>query len=142
MVVFDTGSSNLWVPTHNRFLQHHNVYKHDKSNTYHKNGTAFAIQYGSGAVSGVFTEDSVKLGEYTLKDYTFAEATNTGGMGIAYWMAKVCYYSPLTFTLPLCFGVDRGSRVTCPWLKSLCVSLFLSIQIFVTFCLGLRFFGF
>lgn len=88
MVVFDTGSSNLWVPTKNRFLQHHNVYKHDKSSTYQKNGTAFAIQYGSGAVSGVFTEDTLKMGQYTLKDYTFAEATNTGGMGIGYWLAK------------------------------------------------------
>ena len=40
---------------------------------YKANGTTFAIQYGSGPVSGVFSADSVAIGDLKLKDYTFAE---------------------------------------------------------------------
>jgi len=87
-VIFDTGSSNLWVPTKNKFLQRHHLYKHSKSSTYEKNGTVFAIQYGSGAVKGQFSKDDISIGPFTVKGYTFAEVDNTGGMGPAYYLAK------------------------------------------------------
>ena len=51
-VVFDTGSSNLWVPNKKPFLSTHRTYSHDESSTYVKNGSKFAIQYGSGPVGG------------------------------------------------------------------------------------------
>lgn len=44
MVIFDTGSANLWVPNTKPFLSQHNIYDHSKSSTYKKNGTTFAIQ--------------------------------------------------------------------------------------------------
>ena len=87
-VVFDTGSSNLWVPTKNKWFQHHRVYKHAKSKSYQANGTKFAIRYGSGAVSGNFCADDVNIGGFVIKNYTFAEVSNTGGMGPAYYLAK------------------------------------------------------
>src|SRR3569623_1300956 len=54
-VVFDTGSSNLWVPSYSCktlacFV--HATYKSSASSTYVKNGTTFDIQYGSGACEG------------------------------------------------------------------------------------------
>ncbi|OLP88390.1 Lysosomal aspartic protease [Symbiodinium microadriaticum] len=88
MVVFDTGSSNLWVPNHKPFLSSHNIYDHSKSSTYKKNGTTFAIQYGSGPVSGVFSADDVAIGDLKLKDYTFAEVDKTSGLGIGYILGK------------------------------------------------------
>jgi len=87
-VVFDTGSSNLWVPTKNKFFQFHNLYKKEKSHTYKPNGTEFAIQYGSGSVKGEFVNDSVQIGPFQIESYNFAAVGDTGGMGIAYWMAK------------------------------------------------------
>ncbi|CAJ1390051.1 unnamed protein product [Effrenium voratum] len=88
MVIFDTGSSNLWVPNTRPFLTSHNIYDHSKSSTYKKNGTTFAIQYGSGPVSGVFSADTVTIGDLQLKDYTFAEVDKTSGLGLGYRLGK------------------------------------------------------
>jgi hypothetical protein len=77
-VIFDTGSSNLWVPSRNKFLQNHNIYKHSHSHTYQPNG----------AVTGMFSQDDLTLGPFKVHDYTFAEVSDTSGMGFAYYMAK------------------------------------------------------
>jgi hypothetical protein len=87
-VIFDTGSSNLWVPTKNKFLQFHKLYKAEASSTYRANGTKFAIQYGSGAVQGKFVNDVFSMGPYTVKGYNLAAVDDTGGFGISYYLAK------------------------------------------------------
>lgn len=87
-VIFDTGSANLWVPNKKPFLSNKNIYDHTKSSTYKANGTTFAIQYGSGPVSGVFSADMVNIGGLTLNDYTFAEVDKTSGLGLGYRLGK------------------------------------------------------
>lgn len=55
-VVFDTGSSNLWVPgskCSSIACFFHSKFDPEQSQTYRANGTKFAIRYGSGAVEGV-----------------------------------------------------------------------------------------
>jgi len=87
-VIFDTGSSNLWVPNKRPIFTRHSIYRHERSSTYTKNGTVFKIMYGSGPVSGFFSRDDVKLGELVLKSYNFAEVDNTKGLGPAYFLGK------------------------------------------------------
>lgn len=88
-VIFDTGSSNLWVPSSTcSNCGSHPLYKSSQSSTYAKNGTAFKIMYGSGPVSGFLSSDSVTVGDVTVKEQTFAEITDVSGLGMAYKMGK------------------------------------------------------
>ncbi|KAH9322338.1 hypothetical protein KI387_016977, partial [Taxus chinensis] len=83
-VIFDTGSSNLWVPsskcTFSVACYFHSKYHADKSSTYKTNGKKFEIEYGSGSMSGFLSEDHVKLGDMLVKDQVFAEATDEPGL--------------------------------------------------------------
>ncbi|CCI41945.1 unnamed protein product [Albugo candida] len=85
-VIFDTGSSNLWVP--NRHFGSHNVYDHSKSHTYKSNGTMFKIMYGSGPVSGYLSQDLLHVGSIAVPDQYFAEINVTKGLGMAYLLGK------------------------------------------------------
>ncbi|WCJ32959.1 Aspartic proteinase [Euphorbia peplus] len=78
-VIFDTGSSNLWVPSSKCYFSiacyFHSKYKAVRSSTYKENGKSAAIHYGTGAISGFFSEDHVKVGDLVVKDQVFIEAT-------------------------------------------------------------------
>jgi hypothetical protein len=89
-VVYDTGSSNLWVPNSDccGIFSTHNFYHHEKSSSYTANGTKFAIQYGSGPVAGYYSQDRIQIGDVEVPDYTFAEATDVSGLGVGYSIGK------------------------------------------------------
>ncbi|XP_030158466.1 cathepsin E isoform X2 [Lynx canadensis] len=97
-VIFDTGSSNLWVPsvyctspackTHARFYP-------SQSNTYSALGNHFSIQYGTGSLSGIIGTDQVyvegllvvgqQFGEsVTEPGQTFVNAEFDGILGLGY----------------------------------------------------------
>jgi hypothetical protein len=85
-VIYDTGSSNIWVP--NKKFGTHAVYSSASSSTYVKNGTTFAIQYGSGPVSGFVSQDTISFGGLTVKNQLFAEVNTVSGLGSLYTAGK------------------------------------------------------
>ncbi|XP_021822512.1 phytepsin-like isoform X2 [Prunus avium] len=81
-VVFDTGSSNLWVPSSRCIFSiacyFHSKYRASISSTYTKIGIPCKIPYGSGSISGYFSGDNVKIGDVIIKDQEFVEVTREG----------------------------------------------------------------
>lgn len=86
-VILDTGSSNLWVPSvdcSSLACYLHQKYDHDASSSYSKNGTKFAIQYGSGSLEGYISQDTLTFGDLVIPDQDFAEATSEPGLAFAF----------------------------------------------------------
>lgn len=97
-VIYDTGSSNLWLPSSNcSDCGLKPRYDHTKSSTYKANGTIFNIQYGSGPVSGFLSEDSTEVGGITVPNQLFAEITDVKGLGAAYAAGKFAGILGLAF---------------------------------------------
>ena len=78
-VIFDTGSSNLWVPSKSCpsiGCLTHKTYNSAASSTYVKNGQPFTIQYASGSVNGFLSQDTVTWGGAKITSQVFAEITS------------------------------------------------------------------
>ncbi|XP_068158869.1 lysosomal aspartic protease [Drosophila tropicalis] len=79
VVLFDTGSSNLWVPgidCLDCIYDGQTVYNSTASSTYIANGTAFSIKYGTGDLTGYLSIDTISVAGLTITNQTFAEATS------------------------------------------------------------------
>ncbi|XP_019505120.1 PREDICTED: cathepsin E [Hipposideros armiger] len=81
-VIFDTGSSNLWVPsvycTSPACMTHARFYP-SQSNTYSASGSHFFIQYGTGSLSGVIGADQVSVEGLTVVSQQFGESVTEPG---------------------------------------------------------------
>lgn len=109
-VIFDTGSSNLWVPSRHCIFTCGLKPRYDdrKSSTAKANGQRFNLTYGSGPVSGFLSEDTIQFGEYAIQGGTFAEITDAKGLGLGYAAGK------FDGILGLAFQGLSVDNVTCP----------------------------
>ncbi|CAK5124629.1 unnamed protein product [Meloidogyne enterolobii] len=84
-VIFDTGSSNLWVPSKKcpfydiACLLHHK-YDSTKSSSYKDDGRKMQIQYGTGSMKGFVSKDTVCIANICVAGQEFAEAVSEPGL--------------------------------------------------------------
>lgn len=85
-VVFDTGSSNLWVPSKKCYSVAcwiHKTYNSKSSSSYQPDGRPIKIQYGRGSMEGILSTDDLSIAGLTVKQQTFGEATKLPGITFA-----------------------------------------------------------
>ncbi|XP_047057069.1 aspartic proteinase oryzasin-1-like [Lolium rigidum] len=78
-VIFDTGISNLWVPSSECYSSTachlHKTYTASRSSTYTKKGKRVSIHYRTGAIAGYISQDNVQVGGLVVKNQDFIEAS-------------------------------------------------------------------
>ncbi|XP_042098592.1 pregnancy-associated glycoprotein 5 isoform X1 [Ovis aries] len=73
-VVFDTGSSDLWVPSNfctSPACYSHITFKYWESSTYRHTTKPFEIAYGSGRIKGHLAYDTIQIGNLVSTDQPF-----------------------------------------------------------------------
>lgn len=77
LVVYDSGSSNLWVPSEqcSNCKAKGGRYDSAASSSYGKDGQAFALAYGTGDCKGFLSRDQAVLGSAVIQNFTFGEVT-------------------------------------------------------------------
>ncbi|KAM4796925.1 gastricsin-like [Rhinophrynus dorsalis] len=112
LVLFDTGSSNLWVPStycQSSACTNHHVFNPSQSSTYTSNGQRFNMGYGGGnvasSVTGVFGYDTVTIQSISVTNQEF-------GLTITEPSSNF-YYSPFDGILGLAYpGLSVGGATT------------------------------
>ncbi|XP_023689418.2 pepsin A-like [Paramormyrops kingsleyae] len=73
-VLFDTGSSNLWVPStycSSQACTNHALFNPQQSSTYEGTSQTVSIQYGTGSMTGYLGYDTVEVGGITITNQIF-----------------------------------------------------------------------
>uniref|UniRef100_A0A4W4ETG3 Peptidase A1 domain-containing protein n=1 Tax=Electrophorus electricus TaxID=8005 RepID=A0A4W4ETG3_ELEEL len=81
-VLFDTGSSNLWVDSiycNTQACTTHTQFNPRQSTTYQYTSQTFYLPYGAGSLDGVFGYDTVTLSGITITDQEIGLSTSEPG---------------------------------------------------------------
>ncbi|XP_062396468.1 pepsin A-like [Sardina pilchardus] len=74
-VIFDTGSSNLWVPsvycTSSSACNNHRKFNPQSSSTYQSTQQTVQIAYGTGSMTGLLGYDTLEVGGITVSNQIF-----------------------------------------------------------------------
>ncbi|KAL2093786.1 hypothetical protein ACEWY4_011098 [Coilia grayii] len=81
-VLFDTGSSNLWVDSvycNTQACTSHTQFNPQQSSTWSSSGQTFYLPYGAGSLSGQFGYDTVNLAGIVISNQEVGISTNEPG---------------------------------------------------------------
>ncbi|NWR07920.1 PEPA protein, partial [Paradoxornis webbianus] len=106
-VVFDTGSSNLWVPSvfcSSPACRNHNRFNPAESSTFLSTNDTLFIAYGTGSMTGVLGYDTVDVAGINVRNQIFGLAETEPG--------DFFYYTPFDGILGLAFPSIASSGAT------------------------------
>ncbi|XP_049745710.1 pepsin A-1-like [Elephas maximus indicus] len=106
-VIFDTGSSNLWVPStycSSLACTNHNRFNPDDSSTYRSTSETVSITYGTGSMTGILGYDTVQVGGISDTNQIFGLSETEPG--------SFLYYSPFDGILGLAYPSISSSDAT------------------------------
>ncbi|XP_043943936.1 cathepsin E isoform X1 [Protopterus annectens] len=82
-VIFDTGSSNFWIPSSyciSEACRVHQKFESFLSKTYTHSGEHLAIKYGTGQILGIVGKDKVTISNLTIWEQEFGESVFEPGL--------------------------------------------------------------
>jgi hypothetical protein len=81
-VIFDTGSSNLWINSidcHSEACLMHHRFDHRRSRTFVNVGMDMSVKFGTGSIDGFLGQDSFTFGPIRVQGQTFGQITEEIG---------------------------------------------------------------
>ncbi|XP_070813416.1 pepsin A-like [Pituophis catenifer annectens] len=106
-VLFDTGSSNLWVPSvycSSPACSDHNKFNPQQSSTFRSTSQTVSIVYGTGSMTGILGYDTVQVADIQVTNQIFGLSQTEPG--------SFLYYSPFDGFLGLAFPSLSASGAT------------------------------
>ncbi|KAH8374855.1 cathepsin D [Drosophila serrata] len=125
-VIFDTGSSNTWLPStncpkSNAACQRHRQYNSSSSSSHVQDGRNFTLWYGSGSVLGYLSRDTLHFAGVDVPDVVFGEVV----------FQQQTVFNAVSFDGLVGLSLGRLAwRNTTPFLKLLCTQGFIAECIF------------
>uniref|UniRef100_A0A8B9HYI4 Peptidase A1 domain-containing protein n=1 Tax=Anser brachyrhynchus TaxID=132585 RepID=A0A8B9HYI4_9AVES len=108
LVLFNTGSSNLWVPStlcQSQACTNHNLFNPNQSSTFSTQDEYFSLQYGTGSLTGIFGYDTVTVQGLSITNQEFGLSETEPGTNFV--------YSPFDGILGLAFpSLSAGGATT------------------------------
>ncbi|KAG8451069.1 hypothetical protein GDO86_003377 [Hymenochirus boettgeri] len=87
LVLFDTGSSNLWVAStycQSQACTNHPLFNPTQSSTYTSNQQQFSLQYGTGSLTGILGYDTVTIQNIQITQQEFGLSVTEPGTNFVY----------------------------------------------------------
>ncbi|XP_024430173.2 pepsin A [Desmodus rotundus] len=106
-VIFDTGSSNLWVPSvycSSPACSNHNRFNPQQSSTYRATSQKVSVSYGTGSMTGILGYDTVQVADISDTNQIFGLSKTEP--------SSFLYYAPFDGILGLAYPSIASSGAT------------------------------
>ena len=108
-VIFDTGSTNLWLASKkckSPFCVNYGSYDHDASSSYKNLEGELQVEFGSGMIKGIISQDVVSINGLEVEGQIFAEIEEEQGDVIfLFFLIFSSYFSFFFFWFFLIFFI-------------------------------------